>query len=209
MTAESFPTNEIILQILNERSEALQGTCKIHAKTLDMVCATDALLMCKICGEEQEHRNHSLMSLEDVQQERERKRDCLQNYIEELHNLQDAYLNDAEATEESVLIHTQRQFDKLRDQIALKEQQALKEIADFFAKQKQSQKERLIIQNKKYERKLADLNGNIGVRFFRTLRQPLKGLEKKLSTLIPSITKNITDHFEVLSNSLEHSHLTI
>lgn len=65
--SDQFPTNLLILQVIDLKMKRDFETCEKHGEPKVLVCTTDCSCICKICQDE--HKNHMIKLIKDVKAE--------------------------------------------------------------------------------------------------------------------------------------------
>ncbi|XP_072890323.1 E3 ubiquitin-protein ligase TRIM39-like [Hemitrygon akajei] len=122
---------------LNPKEKECKLHCEEHGEELKLFCETDKTLICLICATAREHKSHNFIPVnEAVKIYKDRVKSSLDSLtkkksdFQEMEQQQKGKISGVRQQSQSVQSHITSQFDELRQIIAEKEQQALRDLRE-------------------------------------------------------------------------------
>ena len=160
--SEEFPTNLVLLQLLDEKLKAEEDFCNIHREPKTLVCLTDKAIICRFCVEYGNHKSHKVISVTEAKAQASSKKNRLENLLNnfECYYYQNVY-EFLETHKQDLKICIKDKFDIIRRVLDTKEEQTLLELQNFFIREKSKIDSRLFKDTelkKNLEDKIKDLD---------------------------------------------------
>lgn len=121
-----------------QRTTAGQDMCSKHNETLQLFCDTDKRLICVVCRDGRAHEGHKFKPVKEAQDDIMEKLVSDLIYLQEDINMVVRFLESergitANMRERNVRLKAEisSQFEELREQLRLREEQAMREIEDM------------------------------------------------------------------------------
>lgn len=133
---EEFPTNLLILQLLDEKPDLEFKLCETHKEPLNLICLADKCAVCKYCAEYGGHKGHEIRHINDVKKDSAKKKQELEAQLKNF---------DSEFQPVYSLVRTQREkskflikekFSQISKLLAEKETELKTEVDHFFSDNK-------------------------------------------------------------------------
>ena len=130
---EHFPTNLVLVQLIDERAKGDHGTCIDHQEAKIFVCLTDKCKACKSCVDFGKHKGHQIIHTNELRENIDTRKKKLQLAVDDfdIHQKKINSLFDCE--KKNMAITAREEVRKIRELIDTKECEILLEIDSIFA----------------------------------------------------------------------------
>ncbi|XP_032903264.1 nuclear factor 7, brain-like [Amblyraja radiata] len=126
---------------LNQKVKESKLHCEKHQVELKLFCETDKKLICVICRDAREHRDHRFIPIEEaVENYKAQMKSSIESLtkknseIQEMEQLQKTKISGVRAQSHSLQSHITSHFNKKRQILAEEEQRLLKDLGEAEAK---------------------------------------------------------------------------
>jgi len=131
-----IPTNILILQMLDGKSQPQYTTCLIHKEPKSFYCMQDKSEICKKCTSERAHKGHNVENISDILSQAATKKNKLKGLLGDFEGEVHTIHALLEGNKKNTLALVKDKFTKLRDIINKKEQEIASEIDLLFTREK-------------------------------------------------------------------------
>jgi len=131
-----IPTNILILQMLDGKSQPQYTNCSIHKEPKSLYCMQDKIEICKKCASEKAHKGHHVENTSDILSKAATKKNKLKGLLGDFEGEVHTIHVLLEENKKNTLALMKDKFARLRDIINKKEQEIASEIDLFFTREK-------------------------------------------------------------------------
>jgi len=135
-SADKFPTNILILQLLEEATPLPSCSGDKHKEIADMVCLTDKCTVCKHCVESEAHKGHNILHAAAMKNYTAKKKQELKDQLKSMERDFKPVYDLLKIQKESSKANIKETCNKLINLISLRERELLKEVDDIFFQEK-------------------------------------------------------------------------
>ena len=209
-SSASFPTNILILQLLEEKNKAEYEICSLHGETKNIICLTDKSKLCRSCASSSIHKTHNLKHGNEIKNEAMLKRKQLETLAAEFESYKSIVGIFFEEEHGKLKATVKERFERIINIVQKKEEEILVNIDNFFLQEK-SEVEKHIDKDhalkEKMQTKISDLtNMNFNDRFLKTLGWPVRNFSiKPQYEKLRSNAESLEQRFNKMSENFEYS----
>jgi len=209
---ESFATNILLLQLIDEKSKITSERCSFHNEQNNLICMDDKCRICKYCADYGDHKNHKIKHINDVQKLVNVKRRELESMMKDIETEEQNLKNSLEEKKMRSLQANSEKFAFLKELLIQKEEEIRAEIEIFFMLEELELSKSLRehqISKQDLKTRLSSLNDNeIGQVFFKTLewgdtkREPKEDLNESISKEIKEFDLGLNEKLKRISDAV-------
>ena len=201
-----FPTNVLILQLLEEQRQTNTEFCSLHQEPNLFIRMTDKVKVCSYCYY-LDHDVQKIVHIKEIQKQADEKAKRLQEIEEKVTSYQERIQAELNERRDSLIDIISTSYKKIHEELYQKEEKVKSEVMLFFAHQLQSVEQKIsqgCPKVSKIHKLIKNLTaGDFTDRFFKTFNMELdvgsiNNLEKTLNDMQVSFDNT---HFALLEDN--------